>query len=130
MKFNKNYFEEYKDIFNHYKNIQQINMGYRLYFNKKNHTLAIVNIFNNYEICYSFEHISQINLDILRFYRIENYQNILNKIDSDNNILNQTSVNKKRDLIQYTLKNILTLQNRSKSTQEININKIIGATKC
>ena len=130
MKFNKIYYEPYKDIFGIYKELKQINYGYRLFFNKKNKKYEILNINKNYELCYVFNSISEINITKLRFFKIENYTTILKSIESDNQNLEIKSLSYKTETIKNTLSEFKKLNNRSSILTQKDLNKIIGVTQC
>lgn len=93
MKFNTNYFFKYEDMFNIYNLITKINPYYRLYYNTKERTYCIVNINNNFEICYCFKSFFSNILHDLRFYKIENMKNILEKIEYENSKLYERHIN-------------------------------------
>ena len=130
MKFSNLHFEKYKDLFGYHYKIKKINPGYRLYFNKKHRKFSIINIYNNFEICATYNKISEINLHNLRFFKIENFQKIINSIE----LYNQNLVDKNYQNNQNQMKNIFNeyknLSIRSSTTRQTDINKIIGATKC
>ena len=94
MRFNKKYFFKYKDMFNIYHLITKINAGYRLYFCELNKQFYIVNINNNFELCYSFKSFFSNILNDLRFYKIENINQIIKSIDENNEKLQQNNTNK------------------------------------
>ena len=130
MKFNKLHFELYKDIFNYHNEIKAINRGFRLFLNKITNKLVIVNIFRNYEICFIFNSISEININNLRFLKIENFNKIINSIEQSN--LNLENKNNK-NMIEYTIntsKEFIKLTNRSSRTTLKDLNKLLGVTKC
>jgi len=130
MKFNKLHFELYKDIFNYQNEIKAINRGFRLFLNKITNKLVIVNIFRNYEICFIFNSISEININNLRFLKIENFNKIINSIEQSN--LNLENKNNK-NMIEYTIntsKEFIKLTNRSSRTTLKDLNKLLGVTKC
>ncbi len=130
MKFNKWHFEIYKDIFNYHNEIKNINRGFRLYFNKQANKLVIANIYKNFEICYSFNNVLEINIDKLRFFKIENFNKIINNIEQSNYILeNKNNIG----TIEYTKnisKEFIKFSNRSSKTTLKDINKILGVTNC
>lgn len=130
MKFNKWHFEIYKDIFNYYNEIKNINRGFRLYLNKKNNKLTIVNIYKNYEICHYFNNILDINIDKLRFLKIENFNKIINNIEQSNNILENKNNSKTIDYVKNISNEFIKFSNRSSTTTLKDINKILGVTKC
>lgn len=130
MKFNNIYFEPYKDIFNYHTEIQKLNHGYRLYFNKKEKQFCIVNIFNNFEICLTFKSIFNFCLNNLRFCSIQNFQNIFNFIEDFNNNLKEKENNNNRELLKFYSKELLNLSKHSSCIKQKDINKIIGATIC
>ena len=130
MKFNKLFFEEYKDIFNYHSEIKNINDGFRLYFNKLTKKITIINICNNFEICYEFNGVFGINLDNLRFSKITNLEKIIKHIEESNNILEQKSQENKVRFLNNTSKEFIKLSNRVSSIAQNDINKIIGATRC
>jgi len=125
MKFNKLHFELYKDIFNYHNEIKAINRGFRLFLNKITNKLVIVNIFRNYEICFIFNSISEININNLRFLKIENFNKIINSIEQSN--LNLENKNNK-NMIEYTIntsKEFIKLTNRSSRTTLKDLNKLL-----
>lgn len=130
MKFNKLYYEPYKDIFGIHQTIKTINQGFRLYFNKKDNLFSIINIFNNFEICYSFKFVFKINLNDLRFSKIENLTQILNLVEKNNNIFNEKCLIETKNKSSYALNEFIKLSNRSTRINNGDINKIIGATQC
>ena len=130
MKFNKLYFEKYKDIFNYHSEIQNINSGFRLYFNKHSKKITIINIYNNFEICYEFNNVFEINLNKLRFSQIENIDKVIKYIEESNNQLEFKAQKNREEFIKNTSKEFIKLSNRQPSNNLTNINKIIGATKC
>ena len=130
MKFNNLYFEPYKDIFNYHKEIQKINKGFRLFYNKKNKQLYIINIYNNFEICKSVNSILNINLQDLRFSTILNSCNIFKFIDESNNIIEEKTYLQKKEILNYQLNEFKKLSNRSTKIKLNEVNKIIGANKC
>ncbi len=130
MKFNKFYFEKYRDIYNYHNEIQKINNGYRLYFNKITKQITIVNINNNYEICYVFNSILEIYINNLRFSKINNIENILKYIEDSNEKLEKSNKEKQLNFIKNTSKEFIKLSNRKSNTTIKDINKIIGVTKC
>ena len=130
MKNNIFYYEKYKDMFGYYREIQKINTGFRLYFDKKNKKYNIVNIYNNFEICSIFSHISEINLENLRFSKVENSDKIFKYIDNFNQE-QECKINlNKKEKSKYILSEFLKLNNRTNSVNVKDINKIIGAIKC
>lgn len=131
MKFNKLYYEPYKDIFGYHLEIQKINSGFRLFFNKKSKKLSIINIFNNYENCGDFDAIFDININNLRFSKIENINNILNFIDKQNLNLEIKNNEKQQNTFKYISKELIKFSNRTSTITQKDINKIIGVTtKC
>lgn len=102
-------------MFNIYNLITKINGGYRLYFNAIDKMFYIVNINNNYELCYNFKSFFKDILNDLRFFKIENMNQVLKKIDEEN----ETLLNKKiSNEIQNTtdiLKENNYIHNRSKN---------------
>lgn len=130
MKFNNLIYEPYHDLFGFYKEIKTINSGYKLFYNKKEKTIEVININNYFEKCYSFKRIFEINLQDLRFYKIENMKNILNKIDLDNQKINQDNTMSSLNKSKYTLNQFFKISNRSSKINNSDINKIIGATQC
>ena len=130
MKFNKLYFEIYKDLFGYHNEIKKINSGYRLYFNKKQKKFVIVNFYNNFEICATYNSISEINLYNLRFLKIENYEKIINSIDFHNQKLEDKYKQNRQNQMQNIIKEYKKLTLRSTSTNQTDINKIIGAIIC
>ena len=130
MKFNKWHFEIYKDMFNYYNEIKNINRGFRLYLNKKNNKLTIVNIYKNYEICHYFNSILDINIDKLRFLKIENFNKIINNIEQSNYILENKNNSKTIDYVKNISNEFIKFSNRSSTTTLKDINKILGVTKC
>ena len=130
MKFNKFYFEEYKDQFNYYNLIKKININFRLFFNKKDKIFAVVNIKNNFEICMSFKRFFENILQDLRFYKIENYNKIIQFIDEKNNILETKKQIQNRKILLDKLNEFKQFSLHSKTISQSDINKIIGATKC
>ena len=130
MKFNKLYFEKYKDIFNYHSEIQNINSGFRLYFNKYSKKITIVNIYNNFEICYEFDSIFKIDLNKLRFSQIKNIDKVIKYIEESNSQLEFKAQKNREEFIKNTSKEFIKLSNRQPSNNLTNINKIIGATKC
>lgn len=130
MKFNNLFFESYKDQFNYYNLIQKINPGYRLFFNKRDKKFAIVNIFRNNEICKTFNSFYGNILQDLRFFKIENFNNILKNIDLHNEKLTLNNNQKCHDLNNNLIHETEVLLNRSNHIEHNDINKIIGATKC
>lgn len=130
MKFNKLYFIKYKDQFNYYNIIQKINPGFRLYFNNKNKKFVIVNIYNNFEICKVFDAFFENIIQDLRFFRIENYNKILNLNEKTNAKIKEKNEEKNLEIIKFSLSEALKLNNRSCTVKQTDINKIIGATKC
>lgn len=130
MEFNENYFEIYKDQFNYYNLIQKINHELRLYFNKKTKKFVIINIYKNYEICKEFDTFFENILQDLRFYRIENFNQILKLTEEHNDKINQKNNDKFLNISQYAIGEVIKLNNRSKIINNNDINKIIGATKC
>lgn len=130
MKFNKLHFELYKDIFNYHNEIKAINRGFRLFLNKITNKLVIVNIFRNYEICFIFNSISEININNLRFLKIENFNKIIKNIEQSNYNLENKN---KNNVIEYTKnisKEFIKFSNRSSTITLKDINKILGVTKC
>ena len=130
MKFNKFYLEPYKDIYRYHKDIQKINKGFRLYFNKKTKEFSVINIFNNYEICNTFKAISDINLNNLRFCCIENIDNIFKSIDENNLKVEIKNKKLQKEIIKYTSSEFVKLSKRTNTISTQDINKIIGVTKC
>lgn len=130
MKFNKLYFVKYKDQFNYYNIIQKINPGFRLYFNNKNKKFVIVNIYNNFEICKVFDCFFENIIQDLRFFRIENYNEILNLNEKTNAKIKEKNNEKISEITKFSLSEALKLSNRSSAIKQTDINKIIGATKC
>ena len=130
MKFNKLYFEKYKDIFNYHSEIQNINSGFRLYFNNYSKKITIINIYNNFEICYELNNVFEINLNKLRFSQIENIDKVIKYIEESNNQLEFKAQKNREEFIKNTSKEFIKLSNRQPSNNLTNINKIIGATKC
>lgn len=130
MRFNKLYFNEYKDQFNYYNLIQKINPEYRLYFNNKDKKFAIVNINNNFEICKVFDSFFGNILHDLRFFKIENFNQIINFTENINNKIKQENDEKVSNITKFSLTEAIKLNNRSKEIKQTDINKIIGATKC
>lgn len=130
MKFNNLYFEPYKDIYNYHKIIKTIKSGFRLFFNKKDKLFSVVNIFKNNEICFSFYDISKINLNDLRFSLIENCIKVLNTIDKYNSNLIEKQTKNNREILNFSLKEIVNLSNRSNSVKQQDIDNIIGETIC
>lgn len=130
MKFNKTYYEEYKDQFNYYNIIKKINPSFRLYFNKKLRRFEIINIFNNFEICYSFISFFRNIESDLRFSKIENLNLILKNIDINNNQIDKKNNIKNYEKNKFCFNEYLSLTNRSTSIKPDDLNKIIGATKC
>lgn len=130
MQFNNLIYEPYHDLFGFYKEIKTINSGYKLFYNKKEKTIEVININNYFEKCYSFKRIFEINLQDLRFYKIENMKNILNKIDLDNQKINQDNTMSSLNKSKYTLNQFFKISNRSSKINNSDINKIIGATQC
>lgn len=130
MQFNNLIYEPYHDLFGFYKEIKTINSGYKLFYNKKEKTIEVINTNNYFEKCYSFKRIFEINLQDLRFYKIENMKNILNKIDLDNQKINQDNTMSSLNKSKYTLNQFFKISNRSSKINNSDINKIIGATQC
>ena len=130
MKIAKIDFEPYKDMFNYYNLIRKINPGFRLFFNKRKENFAIVNIYNNFEICKEFDTFSEDIVRNLRFYSISNYSKILKNIEDYNENLEHNQLKTTKEKTNFALKEILNLYNRSNNIQQNDINKIIGATKC
>ncbi len=128
MKFYNNYYEPYKDLFAYYQELKQINPGYRLFFNKITKKFEIVNTNNNFEKCFEFNSIFEINLQELRFLKIENLNNILSMIDNNNSKIEQNNsiLNKNKSMSAFNEFN--KLSNRSTKINNTDINKIIGAT--
>lgn len=130
MKFNSLYFKKYKDQFNIYNLIKQINPNYRLYFNNKNKRFAIVNICNNFEICKEFDRFFGNILQDLRFSKVENSKIIFKNIDEFNQKLLKQNQEKQLEQTNYLTKEISKISNRSNTITKPDINKIIGETKC
>lgn len=130
MKFTNLFYEPYKDIFNYCKEIQKINQGFRLFYNKKTKQICIINIFNNYEICNSFKSILEINLQNLRFLLNINSNKIFKFIEESNNLNKEKIITYKREVLNYQIKELCKLSNRSAEIKNNEINKIIGANKC
>lgn len=126
MKFNNLYFKPYKDMFNLYNTMQKINAGFRLYFNEKTKTFAIVNIYNNFEICKEFSsYFGNIEQD-LRFSRIENFNKVLKTIDEDNYKNITSNSIKTTSLCQNIASELYSISSRSNKILKSDINKIIG----
>lgn len=87
--FNNFVYEEYKDMFNYYNLITKINRGYRLYFNKKNRTFEVLNIFNNYESCLKFNSLSENILEKLQKSQIIFSNKIYDEIENNNEKISQ-----------------------------------------
>ena len=130
MKFNKTHYEEYKDQFNYYNIIKKINPNFRLYFNKKLKKFEIINIDNNFEICYSFISFFRNIENDLRFSKIENLDLILKNIDINNSQIDEKNKLKNHDKNKFCFNEYLSLSNRSTSIKTDDLNKIIGAIKC
>lgn len=130
MKFNSLYFEPYKDLFNYYNLIKIINPNFRLYYNKKTKLFCIINIFNNFEICKTFQSFSENILQDLRFSKIENLNQILKNIEENNNSANIKKLQNTNYFVENSIKETLILTKRSTKIKSNDINKIIGATKC
>ena len=130
MKFNKNYFEEYKDQFNYYNIIQKIHPGYRLYFNKKNKKFAVINIHNNYEICMDFDGFFDNIESILRFSKIENMAKIFNYIEANNHYYETKQTQNKLNILKENINEFNKFSSHSKTISQTDINKIIGVKKC
>ena len=112
MKFNKNYFIQYKDMFNIYNLIKQINNGYRLYFCLKDKLFYIININNNFEICYSFNSFYNNIISNLRFSKIDNINKILTEIDIFNNNLERKTIESTKQLTLDKIKEFNYISNR------------------
>ena len=130
MKFNEKYFEKVKDIFGYHIQIKEINQGYRLYFNKKTKSYTIVNIFKNNEICHTFNSFLDINLNTLRFLKIENSGNVFKIIDQNNLNLEAKTSSQNHETLSYLNKETMKIINRSTSFNDNDKNKILGAIKC
>ena len=117
MKFNKKHFIIYKDMFNIYNLIKEINQGYRLYFNLKNKKFYIININNNFEICYSFDSFYSNILYDLRFSKIANINKILKEIDIFNNNLEKKTIETSKQITTDKIKEINYLSNRASITK-------------
>ena len=130
MKINNNYYEQYKDMYNCYNLIKKINPGYRLFFNKKNRRFEIVNISNNFEICKIFYCFSKNILQELRFSNIVNFNKIISKIDTFNQKTEDKKLDVLKDKTKYALSEVVKFSGRSNSISNIDLNKIIGETKC
>lgn len=130
MKFNKLYFFKIKDQFNYYNLIQKINPGFRLYFNNKDKKFVIVNIDKNFEICKVFDNFFENILHNLRFYRVENFNKIIDFTEKRNNKIKEKNDEKISEITKFSLSEALKLSNRSSTIKQSDINKIIGATKC
>lgn len=130
MKFNNLYFKPYKDMFNIYNNIRKINRGYRLFFNIKNNKFAVVNIYKNFEICKEYSSIFENIEQDLRFFKIENYNNIIQFIDE----CNYKSITNNNKNIKQSCSNfaneISIISSRSNKISENDFNKLIGEIKC
>lgn len=123
-------YEPYNDLFNFSEEIKTINPGYRLFYNRKNKSIEILNINNFFEKCHTFYSVCEINLQDLRFCKIENLDYILNKLDLNNQTINTKNIKSIKNKTTYTLKEFFNLNNRSTKINNSDINKIIGATQC
>lgn len=130
MKFNSINFKPYKDQFNLYNLIKQINDGYRLYFDNKEKIFVIVNIYRNYEIIKTFKSFYENILHELRFSKIENLNQIIKYIDISNQELELKKESKLKNITSFISKEINQISNRSNTIRKSDLNKIIGATKC
>ena len=113
-------------MFNIYNIIPRINHGYRLYFNSKTKTFEIVNIYNNYEICYTFKSFFKNIINDLHFSKIENYLKNLKMIENYNNNLFQ---NKKEKTHQDTADRLYDFYNFTKRSNNITTQEIYKITE-
>lgn len=120
-------YEPYKDMYNYYSLITNINKNYRLYFNKKLKRFEILNIANNYEICLKFNNFSNKILDILQKTQTKNSYYIFKSIEEHNekletkfakNIANNTSV-RLEDFLNYSKRTNKILQSDFKKIIEV-----------
>lgn len=130
MKFKSNNYELYKDQFNYYNLLKKINPGYQLYYNKKHHSFDIINVNNNFELCYSFINFSQNILNHMLFSQIQNYNKVLQNIETNNERIEQNKSYQRYSKTQFSINEINKLNNRSNHINSNDINKIIGATQC
>ncbi len=130
MIFNNLYFKKCKDMFNLYNVIQKINPGFRLYFNTKNKKYVIVNIYKNNEICKTFDTFLENIENNLRFSNITNYNYIIKYIEDFNQKINSKNKINSISKSNFLAKELLKFSNHSKTINNSDINKIIGATQC
>ena len=121
---------EYKDMYNIYNLITEIDKGYKLFFDTKEKCYKIVNTAKNNQICLKSYHLSPNIINLLKISRVENLQKILKKIDDDNeNILNKNQKKFKNDVSDCMIE-CVTFSKRANSISNEDIKKIVGEKIC
>jgi len=121
---NRNYIEPYKDMFNIYNLITKINKYYRLFFDKKNNKFLIININNNYEVCYTFNNFNENILLNLQKSQVINSNKIFEEIEICNNKLIENYVKNNSYLTNCKMEELKKYSCRTNKILLSDINKI------
>ena len=121
----KRYIEPYKDMFNIYNLITEINKDYRLYFDKKNKCFFIINIANNFEICFKFNNFSLNILKELQRTQVSNSYKLFKSIDENNEKISENNEKNIKNNISSRIEDLKWFASRTNKILQSDIKKII-----